>query len=530
VMQRPSDIQIGQVYSPPAGVIDPRQPAIRIRRPHAQAVVLIGADGKATLEVQGTTSAPEVTNIKVIASGKSFQASSTTAGWAAWQARVEVSGEGKHLIVARAVDAKGNNHLASVEILVSPEPARPPLVERLLIVEKVRLSTYLGAYGPGRTVKTISLLPGEKTKVAVKTFRRSSETETDASSILDSYTEESQEDFEDQLASEQSSRELAEESSKWEVSGKVRQSWGTGRASIEAGAEGSSNASREELAKTVATAVHKHAAKASSKRDVEVKSTREMKTEEGEEYSAESEIQNINVSRTLNFVFRQMNQEFLTILHLVDVRVAYVRGDLKVDSQGTERVEYTYTEVALSQLQGLLERVLIPERVESVRKKVLSLLGNVFDYEDEVHSLIDERTLEDENGNVIPNSTYIRVPKNKTSTFVDPATGTEIVVPGVILAVMKNVMRTDGVVCDAILGSGDALDTYARGLQVAELEARRILTKRERAALRKDELALKLVRDKDTEAARVFGLVHPEPQRNGVALVTVADDSRTSAT
>ena len=50
-----------------------------------------------------------------------------------------------------------------------------------------------------------------------------------------------------------------------------------------------------------------------------------LETEEQTEIGRE--IENINVGRTLNFVFRQMNQEFITILHLVDVRVAYFNGD-----------------------------------------------------------------------------------------------------------------------------------------------------------------------------------------------------------
>ena len=44
------------------------------------------------------------------------------------------------------------------------------------------------------------------------------------------------------------------------------------------------------------------------------------KTETGEETVIERELANINVGRTLNFAFRQMNQEFYSFLHLVDVR------------------------------------------------------------------------------------------------------------------------------------------------------------------------------------------------------------------
>jgi hypothetical protein len=69
---------------------------------------------------------------------------------------------------------------------VPPEP-RP----RLLLVEVYRLSSYLGSYGAGRVLKTLTLLPGEKTKVSVKTYTHSTTDAKQASSILDSFTKES---------------------------------------------------------------------------------------------------------------------------------------------------------------------------------------------------------------------------------------------------------------------------------------------------------------------------------------------------
>jgi hypothetical protein len=76
--------------------------------------------------------------------------------------------------------------------------------------------------------------------------------------------------------------------------------------------------------KNVSSALQKHAATASAKRDVQVNTSYEEKEETGEETSIEREIANVNLSRTLNFVFRQMNQEFISILHLVNVRVGFV--------------------------------------------------------------------------------------------------------------------------------------------------------------------------------------------------------------
>ena len=51
-----------------------------------------------------------------------------------------------------------------------PEPVR--VRPQLVIVETYRMSSFLGQYGAGRTLKTFSLLPGEKTTISVNTFRK----------------------------------------------------------------------------------------------------------------------------------------------------------------------------------------------------------------------------------------------------------------------------------------------------------------------------------------------------------------------
>jgi hypothetical protein len=144
----------------------------------------------------------------------------------------------------------------------------------------------------------------------------------------------------------------------------------------------------------------------------------------------------------------------------------------------------------------------------------------VFDYEDEPHRMIEEKVLVGSDGAPIPNGSYLRVPKGNTSTYVDPATGTEIVVPGVILSAMKNVMRTDGVVCDSLLGLGNALDHYSKGLQREALEARRLENDRQRAGLHKEQLAIELVKEGNADGARIFNEVYPTPENESLALVT----------
>jgi hypothetical protein len=501
---------------------DTTPPSVAITAPAATPAIVAAGGAPATIQIAGTATdtGSGIDRVEVEVDGVSVTPSTPDGTWANWTASGVLPGLGLHGVTARAFDKAGNSSTATVKLSTVATPPTPPVVERLFVVERCRLTSFLGAYGAGKTIKTLTLLPGEKTTINVKTYRRDSDTENQTSSILDSNTDEAEQDFENTLQSEQSHKAESSESSSWKVDASASGGFfGIGSFSVDAGASGASNASREELAKNVANAVQKHAAKTSSKRDIEVKSSREMKKEEGEEYSTESTIENINVSRTLNFVFRQMNQEYVTLLHLVDVRVAYVRGDLVVQD-GQESVQYTYREATLSQLDALLGAVIVPDRVDDVHAAILEVLGNVFDWQDDVHSLVEVKQLVDASGRAIPNGSYLRVPKGLTSTYADPATGSSFTVPGVILAVMKNIMRTDGIVCDAFLGQGDALDDYSKGLQREAVEARRLENDRAREALHKDKLALEIVKGGNADEAKLFGVVYPQPEHESLALVT----------
>ena len=147
-----------------------------------------------------------------------------------------------------------------------------------------------------------------------------------------------------------------------------------------------------------------------------------------------------------------MNQEFLTFLHLVSMRVGYVRGDAATDVDGNPTIVYTYQETTLSQLDGLLAQVVVASHINEVRDEIVAALSNVFDFEDQPHAMVEEKALVAADGTPLLNGTYLRVPRGCVLDYVDQTTGLTLKVPGVILSVMRNVMRTDGVVCDAILG------------------------------------------------------------------------------
>ena len=60
--------------------------------------------------------------------------------------------------------------------------------------------------------------------------------------------------------------------------------------------------------------------------------------------------------------------------------------------------------------------------------------------------------------------------------------GPVVKVPGIALSRQQLVMRTDGVLVEAILGEGEALDEYSRDLQSVTIDERQTAIDRERLA------------------------------------------------
>lgn len=364
------------------------------------------------------------------------------------------------------------------------EPTEPQ--PGIYLVETYRLSSFLGNYGAGRIVKTFSLLPGEATRISIKTFKKTEEERKQSSSILDSFTEESARDFESTLQQEQSDKRSYAENFEYYAEAEAKASWGWGSAKVKGGVSGGTNSAREEFSKNVSSSTEKHSMKASAKREVNVDTSYEVTEETGEETSIERELENINLSRTLNYVFRQMNQEFITLLTLTDVRVAFFNGF-------TESRE----EVTLPELDTLLEKYVVEDKRADVRSQIVEQLETVLDYEDEIQSIVEEKEIAEDD-------TYLRTRKDIVSVYEDPISGREIPAPGIILSAMKNVLRTEGIVVEALLGEGEALDGYATQLQELEVGRRQAEVEHENADAQRAGLVNQLVQDNDVDRAKIM--------------------------
>lgn len=371
-------------------------------------------------------------------------------------------------------------------------PKPPPKPATFFLVERYRLSTFLGDYGAGRTLNTFSLLPGEKTKISIKSYQRSKETKKGTSSIFDSFDSDSADEFETSLREEQADKRQTQEAFAWHAEANVSADfWGVAKASAAGGAKGSTNGLREELTKNIAAATSKHSQKASAKRKIEVNTSSEQTTEEGEESAIERELVNVNVSRTLNFVFRQMNQEVITVLHLVDVRIGFAQGEPK-----------DYQEVTLPELDTLLEANLRPEHVAEARAAILSELATMLDHAGQPANSIEERTA--------GGRSYHCFSRRKQQLQLND-NGMSVDVDGVIMSIQKNVLRTDCVIVEAILGQGQALDDYAIGLQREAVNAEVLKNRAKEQDIARGQLAMDVVNSADEARANVFARVFPPP-------------------
>lgn len=398
--------------------------------------------------------------------------------------------DGGRLRETRTFSGKKELHLAKS---LGASGVRP----RLAVVETYALSSYLGDYGAGRTVKTFSLLPGERTTISVRTFKSSERSQSEASSVLDSYEEETADEFGSDIKSENSVREEDTSNFSYHAEARAEAGWGWGSAEVSGGVAGGSTSAREEFGKNVASATEKHAAKAASKRSVEVNTSSEFTETTEEETAITREIENVNVSRTLNFVFRQINQEFISLLHLLDARVAFHNGD-----------QSSYREVTLSELDALLAEMILSEHREAVRAAIVESLSHVFDYRGEHHSFVEERGIVDGEGDPITG------PGGDPLSYLRAAPGRQIYEPngitvdGVILTATKTTLPTDGIVVEALLGQGEALDGYSTGIQAEEVEARELENETARAAVRREQLAHDVVKDGDDAAADRYAIVY----------------------
>ncbi len=392
------------------------------------------------------------------------------------------------------------NHL-KIKFL-SVEKLKP----KLLFIEKFRLTNFPGDYGAGTTVKTFSLLPREVTEISIKTWRKSEEVIKKASSILDSYTEEKADEFEKSAQAECARGSKIDNTSSYSVKASANAGWGWGSASVSAGTEGSSSSSREESAKNVLNAAAKHAQSSNAQRDVNIDTEHERKTETGLETSIMRTIRNLNVTRTLNFTFRQMNQQYHSILHLVGLRIGFYNG-----------YPGSFRDYSLGDLVYFVNKYMKnpAEFLEEFKTIILNEYANVDDYHGRPQALIEDvskgpggrsylrvKPTIDEEGNPYGQQEYFMRPEKKDKDGKIVQQEDVRWLDGVILRNQTITMKTDGVIVEALMGKVNALDEYSYLYRMEKIRKRKFENERIIAGL---SLVKQLVKnDKFNEAVQAY--------------------------
>lgn len=382
------------------------------------------------------------------------------------------------------------------------EPPQP----RFLIIQVIGISSFLGDYGLGRTVKTFTLLPGETTTISTRTWRATSESIELASSIIDSYTESASERFADTVMTETTDTATQAKTENWHAEAEVKGSFGFGSASVSGGGGGEYSSGTEEFAKAVDESVSEHSAESSAQRENTVTSNSERSESTEDEEVIERTISNINVRRVLNFTFRELNQVYLARTHLKEVRIAFSNGN-----------EGSWREEPVSGMRKLVAEVLDPKFVEPMCQDLLRSIATVFDINGLPVPVLEQVTL-----NPCGTAATVQEAKpDKQCNYAAPTADGRLYyrfkrgplaqdpsdthrVDGVLLREREVVMATDSVVVEALLGQSDALDDYSRDLQVEAIREKQLANQRE-------ALAQKIITSGDANAAALFAQVFAPP-------------------
>lgn len=362
------------------------------------------------------------------------------------------------------------------------EPPQPAI----FIVQAVGISSFLGNYGLGRTVKTFTLLPQEEARIYYRTWRATQESLSQASSIIDSFDESSRERFEETVMNETTDKATQEKAENWYVEAEAKGSLGIASASVSGGGGGEYSSGTEEFSRSLDGAVSEHTSEASSHRENTVTSSSESSVSTEEEEVVERRIKNINVQRVLNFTFRELNQEYVVKTHLKDVRIAFSNGNAG-----------SWREVPVSGLRGLIEEVIEPEYVEQVCSGILGTIAITRDVNENPvrvleQVLLDECGADFQTRTAEPGDDCVYPPPSKNGRFyyrfkrnpLGQAPDEEFPVDGVVLSERKLIMASDSVVVEALLGQTDAVDSYAHEQQIETIRKKRLENDRQEAALR----------------------------------------------
>lgn len=202
---------------------------------------------------------------------------------------------------------------------------------------------------------------------------------------------------------------------------------------------------------------------------MEVNTTSQTSQTQSTEQSTIRELSNPNQNRVLNFVFRQMLQEYISITYLNNIKIAFTNG----------HPEHTVV-VSIQELDQLLDSVIKPQFIDYVRSIIINEYLQVENYRNELlkflepiefkKSIIREITEKEVKYEYTKSIYYKKCSQLEDIYELSSGNSLNIKVNGIILKVDTNTLRTPAIVVDSLLGQGDALDCFNQLQQQAAVE------------------------------------------------------------
>jgi hypothetical protein len=364
-------------------------------------------------------------------------------------------------------DFAGNLSVEYTQLGESPKMVRigaKSIQPRLIMTERYRTCVYDGKYGMSRIVKTISLLPGEETTATIKTYSSTTESRIKSENILDSFTENSAKSFQNYFTNDdiQHDTDTTNTKNKAKVGINLTIPIVDIPVGFELGYEGewSTETVRDHTITKLDQTTTKHSSETTRNRKIEINTTTNSSYTSGSEDLVVRKLQNINKSRVLNFVYRQLYQEFITMTYLYDVDFEF--------SLGTPD---TVRNISLAELPSFLKEICInTATADAIFGGIMLELCNIRNYNNVYMPLVEckehvNKPCCDHWKTQDVRYQYAQVRADLADTYEDELGAVEV--EGIILSVKKYVLPTDDLICDALLGAGEALDCYNIRLQQA---------------------------------------------------------------
>ncbi|PGX73131.1 hypothetical protein [Priestia megaterium] len=386
-----------------------------------------------------------------------------------------------------------------------PKTKGMEIPKTLLFIPTYQLSSFLGKSGSGRLLNTFTLLPGEESNITIRTFSRTSTTENKSTSIVDSYSEETENRFLQERKEEDWSLKYREENETTSAKAGGQGIWGWGSASASGSWSRDTHTKRTDFSYNLMNTVENHTQKASSSRNIQVGTSSETQNDKSKFESVERKLKNVNLDRVLNYKFYQLNQEYHSVLHLTGVQVGYMKKEQDkqlileqysiedLDRLLEKRVQQGYRNDVKEGIQEmLLSFIAYPEAEIIIAKdQNPNTCGYTNPLEGKLKEIpIIELTTDPDD----PNKKFPRFIKKRTTLkYHTDENEEEFCIDGYIVNLTTQILRTDGVRIEPKLGAGGALDAYEKNKQNQQVWSQYLDNRMKLALINKEEKIKELI-------------------------------------